>query len=528
VDLAELVHEREIRRCRGGDNYDSQLAGFVYFCNTYWNIKHPEKGRMLFPMRDAQIQTAEVWIGERNSVALKARQIGFSTLAAAYAFWVVFFWPDRFVVMLSRTERESVKLLAKAKYGYKFLPLWMKTAGPDLTNDHQQKMTFSNESGIESLPSGNDPARGESVFLVIVDEIAFLPNPEEAWASIEPIADVGGRIIALSTANGSGNFFHQLWLGSQTGINGFAGIFHPWSAMERDQAWYDRQKAKLPEWQLHQEYPSTPEEAFIKSGNPVFDITQLMSLPVVAPEEGFLKGERKKEFDFHPSEGGNLDVWHLPEPDKAYVIGADVAEGLGHGDFSSAHVIEAKSMTVVAAWHGRIDPDLFGDLLCELGWFYNGCLVGVESNNHGLTTLKAMQRYGYKNIYRQRRLALVAAQPTDTLGWRTTVSSKPLAIDELAMSLRSGAMTLQCSKTIAELKTYIRATNGRMHGSPHDDRVMSLAICHQMLKYVWLDEYKAAMKAPAFSGAWFAKLLDADRAGVNRVPMGAHNHRRIG
>jgi hypothetical protein len=32
-------------------------------------------------------------------------------------------------------------------------------------------------------------------------------------------------------------------------------------------------------------------------------------------------------------------------------------------------------------------------------------------------------------------------------------------------------------------------SNGKMHGSPHDDRVMSLAITNQMLKYVWLPEF---------------------------------------
>ena len=32
---------------------------------------------------------------------------------------------------------------------------------------------FENESAIESLPSGSDPARGESVYLVIVEEWAL-------------------------------------------------------------------------------------------------------------------------------------------------------------------------------------------------------------------------------------------------------------------------------------------------------------------------------------------------------------------
>mgnify|MGYP000199116800 CR=1 FL=1 len=192
MELTELINEREWRLCKGPDDAsDSDLAdAFEYFCANYWFIRHPERGRILFPMRDAQKETAYAWISNRNSIVLKARQIGFSTLAAAFAFWEVFFWADRFEVMLSRTEREAAKLLQKSKYGFKMLPDWMKARGPGLVSDNQLKMVFANDSAIESLPSGNDPARGESVYLVIVDEWAFLPNPEEAWASIEPVADV--------------------------------------------------------------------------------------------------------------------------------------------------------------------------------------------------------------------------------------------------------------------------------------------------------------------------------------------------
>ena len=137
-------------------------------------------------------------------------------------------------------------------------------------------MGFDNGSLVTSMPSASDPARGESATLVVVDEWAFLPNPEEAWASIEPVADVGGRIIGLSTANGSGNFFHELWVGSETGTNKFKPMFFPWSATEdRDESWYESKQESMLPWQLAQEYPTTPEEAFIKSGNPVFDLHAL-------------------------------------------------------------------------------------------------------------------------------------------------------------------------------------------------------------------------------------------------------------
>jgi len=527
MDLTELLNEREWRRCKGPEEatIDERVEAFTYFCENYWHIKHPERGRIPFEMREAQIETIRAWMTNRYSVVLKARQIGFSTLGAAYGFWLTFFWADRFVVMLSRTEREAAKLLQKSKYGYKFLPLWMKERGPELTSDNQLKMTFANESAIESLPSGNDPARGESVYLVIVDEMAFLPNSEEAWASIEPIADVGGRVICLSTANGSGNFFHHLWVGSQNGTNAFTGIFWPWSAGDRDDDWYESKSKTMPSWQLHQEYPRSPEEAFIKSGNPVFDLDALSEHETEEPRRGYLHKFTKKQVEYRLAKDGEFAIWEEPHPEGVYVIGADVAEGLGHGDYSSAHIINARNSLVVATWHGHIEPDLFGEALAEVGWWYNGALMGVENNNHGLTTLKALQRYGYKNLYRTRRLQQRNPEATEILGWRTTAATKPLAIDELAASIRDGAIDLRDERTIAELRTFVRDPNGKMHGSPHDDRVMSLAICHQMLKYVWLPEYKTEVPAPRFSLDWFARMALSSNGASDRVPLGAYNTR---
>jgi hypothetical protein len=524
MNLDELLNEREWRLCRGPEDASpSDLAdAFEHFCSNYWFIRHPERGRILFEMREAQMETVYAWIANRNSIVLKARQIGFSTLAAAFAFWEVFFWSDRFEVMLSRTEREAAKLLQKSKYGYKMLPDWMKQRGPQIISDNQLKMVFDNESALESLPSGNDPARGESVYRVFIDEMAFLPNSEEAWASIEPIADVGGRIVCLSTAKGEGNIFHRLWVGSQNGTNSFKGIFFPWSAGDRDDSWYEVKKAQLPDWQLAQEYPSDPDEAFIRSGRPVFDLDILRAIECKDPDKGRLHYDGGVVFEL---DGGPLSVWKYPEPGEVYCIGADVAEGLGHGDYSVAQVINANTLEVVACWHGHIDPDLFGsDTLYDLGEWYNTCLIGVENNNHGLTTLKALQRSGYRNIYRQRRLANRSPQATEILGWRTTAVSKPLAIDELAKALRDDDIILYDDKTIAELRTFVREDNGKTHGSPHDDRVMSLAIANQMLKHVWLTEYMPNLAAPKYSFAWFAEQIQPEKH--EKFVLGSYNTRK--
>ena len=290
--LSELRQEAEWRKCERDESY---------FLHMYWHIAHPAHGRILFNLRNAQSTALKHWEDHRYSLTLKARQIGWTTLVAAHQFWLAFFHPDQNIIDLSRTERESVLLLKKSKYGFSHLPKWMLERGPKSVVEHQQKMGFDNSSQITSMPSASDPARGESATLIVVDEWAFLPNAEEAWASIEPVADVGGRIIGLSTANGSGNFFHELWVGSETGNNKFAPMFFPWSATEdRDDSWYQEKKDSMLPWQLAQEYPTTAEEAFVKSGNPVFDLDLLeeMNRHVRYGDSGYLHRLSARSVEF--------------------------------------------------------------------------------------------------------------------------------------------------------------------------------------------------------------------------------------
>ena len=537
--LTDLQQEAEFRRCAKDE---------LYFLRTYWHIRHPERGRILFDLRPAQVETLERWNNERYTIALKARQIGFSTLAAAHAVWLAFFHPDRFIIMLSKAEREAVKLLQKAKYGYKYLPQWMLDRGPRPIDDNQTKMSWDNESGIESLPSASDPARGEAVYLVIVDEWAFLPNPDEAWASIEPITDVGGRVIGVSTANGSGNFFHNTYVGAKTGSNLFGAIFYPWSAGDRDDAWYAakaRSMAHTP-WILHQEYPRDDVECFIKSGMSVFDIEQLDAMPTKQPEfRGYLlavpgagKAARPVE-----DEMGPLQVWEKPKRDgRRYVIGADCAEGLEHGDYSVCHVIDTKTGMVVAKWRGHVEIDLFGSqVLWHLGWWYGGALIGVEVNNMGIAAALALQQRGYPNLYYRTSYDERSQKQSRKLGWRTQVNTKPLMIAELAKALRldeefddegeafmgDGEITLLDSETIAELKTFVREPDGKkMHGSPFDDQTISLAITNMMRRHAFTAEWEEETTDPWSIKGWeqFAEEHEVDDD--DEWLIGAGNGRR--
>ena len=184
-----------------------------------------------------------------------------------------------------------------------------------------------------------------------------------------------------------------------------------------------------------------------------------------------------------------LTVWQEPERWSGYVLGVDTAEGLGHGDYSCIQVLAAREGVQVAVWHGHIPPDELAYEVHNLGIWYGNALCCVESNNHGVTTITQLRQLGYPNMFRRRSLNSQTDRMSQEFGWKTTRTSKPLMIDDLSMALRNSELILKDQHTIAELRTFVRNERGSMSGSPHDDRVMALALANQMRKYAFIPEY---------------------------------------
>ena len=492
-----------------------------YFFENFWHIQHP-KGSRLFVPRPPQREVLNIWADDKHSITLKARQIGWSTNVAADTFYEAFFNPEYQAMLLSKGEREAVQLLSKLKYGYARLPQWMKDRGPDLLDDNQQRMTFASQSQVLSLPSSNNPARGYTGNRVVCDEFAFLNNDAESWAAIEPVADIGGQLILLSTANGFGNLFHQMWVRAELGESSFVPSFYGWWAVpERDEAWYEQKRKEMPEWQLNQEYPDNPDEAFKKSGNMVFDYDVLeRMLPETPKRSGDMADGR-----FIDMNEGPLAIWEEPEPGMDYVMGIDTAEGLGHGDYSVCDVLTPEGVQV-AQWHGHTDPDLFGRICAQIGEWYNTALAVPEANSIGLATITTMRNEGYGRIWRRQQVNTTSNGFTQQLGFHTSRVTKPQMVAHLAEALREG-MVIRSKRTVDELKTYIRDDKGQTQGSPHDDCVISLGLANHGRPYLYLEEYKPEVATRRGSFDWhFERLQSEDRnASQAGRRIGAWNER---
>lgn len=221
-----------------------------------------------------------------------------------------------------------------------------------------------------------------------------------------------------------------------------------------------------------------------------------------------------------------LRIYLKPDIQDAYVIGADVAEGLEWGDWSVAQVLSVKTGDQVARYRAHVDADTFGERLAELGYWYGTALIGVESNNHGLTTITTLRHVNYPNVFRRRTINKVWDTQTVEYGWRTTTTSKPLMVDELNQALRDREVHVHDRGTIGELRTFVRDEKGKMHGSPHDDEVMSLAIANQMRKYAFLHDHAPSVNDEYTFDWWVRQAQGKDTANAQWGPLGSHNVRR--
>jgi phage terminase large subunit-like protein len=204
---------------------------------------------------------------ERQFIILKARQLGISWLVCGYALWLSLFRPGRNTLIFSRTLLEANDMISRIRKMFTRLPDWMRFHLPYLTVDNTQELVWSNGSRIRAMPATKGAGRSFTASLLIFDEFAFAANMETLYNAAKPTIDAGGQLIILSTANGIGNLFYDLWLRAVKKLTELQPVFLPWHARPgRTLPWYEKARAEATDpLDFQQEYPATADEAFIST-----------------------------------------------------------------------------------------------------------------------------------------------------------------------------------------------------------------------------------------------------------------------
>ena len=486
--------------------------GFELFANEQLRIitKDASKGFVPFVFNDAQkyineeLEKQREKTGKVRAIILKARQQGISTYCAARVFWKTYFAPYTRSVVMAHDSATSDALFNMSRNLIDNMD-----EPPTLQKSNAKEILFEhNKSGYRLYTAGSKEAgRGTTPTIAHLSEVAFWQFDEQILAGLfQGISQADDtEVILESTANGASGEFYRLFQGAMRGENEYLPIFLPWyitpeyrrdapEGMELTEEEESLQKEyELDEDQLYwrrlklgesgdkkfiQEYPCSAEEAFLVTGNSVFDQTIVNDYEVKAPT--YLRRYDEESSYFEDNKNGHLEIWKAPSFEDRFIIGADVALGVGQ-DYSSA-VILNKEREVCALFRDNFtDPSVFGDILFYLGRYFNNALLAVESNSLGVATLNRLKQMNYVNLYYQTKAATLLNEEGMKPGFRTTVSTKPMIIGNLKRAVEEYDLGIWSDIIIQELRTYVSHENGSTSAlaGNYDDTVIALAIAFE-------------------------------------------------
>jgi hypothetical protein len=441
----------------------------VYFMKKYCLIQHPTKGKIPFKLFPYQEELTNDVQDNDRVIILKSRQLGISTLSAGYSLWMMLFHTDKNILVVAIDQNTSKNLVTKVNVMFENLPSWLKLR---TTEKNKLSLRLANGSQIKAVASSGTSGRSEALSLVIIDEAAFVDNAEELWASLQQTLSTGGKGIILSTPNGTGNFFHKLWVASEEGRNQFYTKRLPWQVHpERTQEWRDRQDTELGLRLAAQECDCD----FSTSGNTVVHpelLTYYRQTYMQEPVE-------KRGFD------GNLWIWEIPDYRKDYVVVADVARG-DATDFSAFHVIDIETVTQVAEYKGQLTTKDYGNMLVSIATEYNDALLVIENANVGWATIQQVIDRNYKNLYyTPKDMGLdperYLARGTDlqltrdqVAGFTMSHKVRPLLVSKMELYVREKSCIIRSRRLLDELGVFIwRNARAEAAVGYNDDLTMS-------------------------------------------------------
>lgn len=471
-------------------------------------------------------------ITELSFVILKGRQQGFTTLITSYQLACSILNRNfQGFTLADKSDNAETIFQNKAKHPYSQLPDLLKPT--EKFNNRKQLLFEEINSSWAVDTATKDVGRSRTVNFFHGSECAFWKD------GIAPIQAALGEAftkncikIYESTANGY-NDYQKMW---DSGVH--INCFYEWwrtpeyrlkfpsdsvktefeADIDRKTEWiferlkWLRDEKKLDAEQLYwyykkyegyidkrlikQEYPCTPQEAFLLSGATVFDTEKLLARLAGIPKPikiGYFSydydGLRITNIKWVPDRNGYIRIYQAPNTPAItkYCIGGDTA-GDGSDSFTG-HVLDAKTGVQVAVLKHQFDSDQYTKQMYCLGMYYKCALIGIETN-FDMYPVMELQRLGYHNQYVREVIDSYTAKKEKKFGFKTTTLTRPTIISRLVEIVREHADKINDRDTVEELLTIIKNEKGKIEAPEggHDDQMMGLAIAYEVREQVVFNE----------------------------------------
>lgn len=466
----------------------------------------------------------EIYYANRtnNDLILKSRKEGFSSLIEAMFLHACIYGKNENCVTMAHTWDDTVIHMDRVKFYLETMGLKDVRMSIELDKENQRELFFPKTNSRYWIGTAGSAGfgRGRDITRLHLSEVAHYADQGVLTGVMEACVPNAYKVLE-TTANGVGEAFYNLWMGAEDPLNNspWKQHFFSWfqdptnrleppetyvklsTAEERMQKqynldigqvlWYRQKRSEMADKEkMPQEHPSSAQEAFLRSGRPVFNLDKIAekkSLVVHAPHIGdLIDNSAKIELSRNPE--GFMRIWKMPRLGRSYLVAADVSEGVQGGDWSVAQVVDRSSWEQVATWRGRVSPGDFGRILCSIGTFYNNAVLVPELNNHGWAVVEAILAEKYKHLLKTTEMW---PQDQEKHGFPTNEKTRAFIITALRHAIDNDTVYINDIITLKELETFIQnEKTGKLEAQAgcHDDCVMSLGIAIYCLRFLTVDE----------------------------------------
>lgn len=474
-------------------------------------------------------------------IVLKARREGVSTIVQATFAHRAFTRKNVWAYTIAHEIDAASNLFSMTEHMYHGLPEALRP--PKISGNLGRQLRLANGAYLRTETARDIRAgRSGAATMIHGSEVAFWDHGDEVLRSIlSTVPEVPGTIVVLeSTANGVGGTFHKRWLSAEAGTSGYVPLFFSWledpiyfhpQATEFSVGPLDDEEEALRvtlganpgqlAWRrrmirtefdgdidgFHQEYPSTPSEAFITSGRQYFGAQYITRFHPEEPSaRAHLVGKWIKGQDVSAQRAPNGPLWvyKARQPNHRYVMFIDPAGVVGEtrarnfndpkdiSDYTVMWVVDCTNMETVAVWHDRCDLGEAGEIAAKLALIYNKAVVCPETTGgYGFVIVEKLRDLGYAGgLHRDRNRQTWGRERSAQYGWSTNVTTRPIMLETLRDVLRETPHKLKHAPLRNEMHSFIIGKT-RPEAAPgtHDDLIFAAAGA-----YTIADEY--AQRSP--------------------------------
>ena len=546
----------------------------IYAIESYLETEDRTQGGFVpFKLFPRQQELVEAYKKNDHNIVMKPRQAGISTTTAAYLAVLTALASNKSTqkILIAANKQETAKeFLKKIRDFTVQLPGWMDVYRPlnseswfDPEKNSSSHYKLWNGSEVKAVASSKDALRGYTPSVIVVDEAAFIEGNkgEEFYTAAQPSLSTGGRSILISTPNGHDPLYHKAYVTAERGKNNFNIISMKWYEDPRyngkndgtGMSWVLRDEktgdvveeivdpesgkgpnAKVPEetwpemvkkgyeprskWfddmcaQLNHNARSIAQEllcSFVGSGDNVIDDKYKNR-----QERDNVKDPIRREWI-----DGNMWIWEDPIEGHQYILSADPSSG-SSDDFAGLCIWDFTTGNQVAEYHGKVAPDVLGEICKYYGESYNAFIVVDITGGWGASVVLKLIELGYpkRNLYYdvtvgidsvENNRALQKYMDKGKLPGLNFQKNRNTIVSKLEEAIRMDSFKIRSKRALAEIETFVFISGRADHMKGyHDDLLMSIAMCCFVGATSFKDLEKSKGQAKAIVSSWSVETND--------------------